>query len=200
MDKINPQSKGIFDTIAPVYSLFFHYQVKAFKTILGRAREHLLVSPGSRVLDIGCGTGALAFCLSDMGYKVTAVDASKKMIEMAKRHNKVNNIDFAVADALEGLPYKDKYFDLVIASYVAHGLTKESRRAFLTEAGRLAKKQVIIHDFNKRRKLLSDIVEWAEGGNYFYFINNAEDEMKALFPRVEVVSFAAQTAWYICTP
>ncbi len=200
MDKINHQGKGIFDTIAPVYSLFFHYQVKAFKTILGRAREHILVPTGSRVLDIGCGTGALAFCLSDMGYKVTAVDASKKMIEMAKRHNKANNIDFAVADALEGLPYKDKYFDLVIASYVAHGLTKESRLAFLTEAGRLAKKQVIIHDFNKRRKLLSDIVEWAEGGNYFYFINNAEDEMKALFPRVEVVSFAAQTAWYICTP
>jgi ubiquinone/menaquinone biosynthesis C-methylase UbiE len=200
MQKKNQQSNSIFDAIAPVYSIFFHYQVKAFRTILGRAREHLLVPQGSRVLDIGCGTGALAFCLSDMGYKVTAVDASKKMIEVAKKNNQANNVDFVVADALNGLPYKDKIFDLVIASYVAHGLEREPRRTFLKEAGRLAQKQVIIHDFNKRRKLLSDIVEWAEGGNYFYFINNAEDEMKALFPRVEVVSFAAQTAWYICTP
>ncbi len=191
---------SLFDTIAPVYSLFFSYQEKAFGTILERARQHLLAPEGSRVLDIGCGTGALASCLSKMGYRVTAVDASAKMIEHARKNNRANNVDFLVADALNGLPYKDKSFDLVMSSYVAHGLKREPRHTFFAEAGRLAGKQMILHDYNRRRKLFSDIVEWAEGGDYFYFIQHAEEELKALFPKVEVISFAAQIAWYICTP
>jgi ubiquinone/menaquinone biosynthesis C-methylase UbiE len=152
------------------------------------------------VLDIGCGTGALDFCLNEMGYRVTGIDASPKMIEMAKKNNRANKINFLVADALKGLPYKDKSFDLVISSYVAHGLKKASRPRFFIEARRLATTQLIFQDYNKKRKLLSDLVEWLEGGNYFDFIHNAEEEMKGIFSSVDMRSFAAQIAWYICTP
>lgn len=192
--------RNLFDNIAPVYDLFFNYQVRSFRTVLARAGRHILIPPKARVLDIGCGTGALAFCLNERGYRVTGIDASPRMIDMAKRNNRSSGTWFAVGNALEGLPFEDKSFDLVISSYVAHGIKKTARPRFFTEAKRLATTQLIFQDYNKKRKLLSDIVEWLEGGNYFDFIHNAEEEMKGIFSSVDMRSFAAQIAWYICTP
>lgn len=186
--------------IAPVYNLFFKYQVNGFKTIFERAKQNLSVLNGSNILDIGCGTGALAFYLTNIGYKVTGVDASRKMINMAKKNNKNNSAIFIVSDVLKGLPFPDKRFDLVISSFVAHGFNRQSRLKFFAEASRLANQRVIIHDFNQKRRWITDIMEWTEGGNYFSFIQNAEKEMKTVFSDVRVVSFADQVAWYICSP
>ena len=36
------------------------------------------------ILDIGCGTGNYAFAMEQLGYQVTGIDSSAKMIEMAK--------------------------------------------------------------------------------------------------------------------
>jgi ubiquinone/menaquinone biosynthesis C-methylase UbiE len=190
----------LFDSIAPLYNVFFPYQVRSFRTILSRANAHLLISEGARVLDIGCGTGALALCLREQGYAVTGVDASREMIAVAQKNNRATANRFVVADALAGLPFPDKSFDLVISSYVAHGIRKEQRPLLFREAKRLARTQVVFQDFNSRRKLLSDIVEWLEGGNYFTFIEHAQEEMQDVFAGVKVQSLAAQVAWYICTP
>ncbi|MCL4468798.1 MAG: class I SAM-dependent methyltransferase [Deltaproteobacteria bacterium] len=192
--------RGLFDTIAPVYNIFFRYQVRSFRTILSRTNGQLFIPGNARILDIGCGTGALAFCLHEMGYRVTGVDASSAMINIAKKNNPGNAASFMVANALKGLPFADKSFDLVISSYVAHGLPEEQRPVFFTEAKRLARVQVVFQDYNKKRKPLSDIIEWLEGGNYFSFIQHAQEEMKGVFSSVEMRSFAAQVAWYICTP
>lgn len=193
-------SRNLFDSIAYAYNLFFRYQVRSFTTILSRAGRHIVVPPGARVLDIGCGTGALALCLHEMGYRVTGTDASPKMIGMARKNHRGTGVRFAVGNALEGLPFEDKSFDLVVSSYVAHGLTRTSRQVFYAEARRLAATQIIFQDYNKKRKLLSDTVEWLEGGNYFSFIQHAEEEMSGVFSSVDVHPFAAQVAWYICTP
>ncbi len=191
---------SLFDKIAPVYNVFFRYQVRSFRTIFSRGRGHLLIPAGARILDIGCGTGALAFCLQEQGYRVTGVDASPKMLAAAKKNNRTNGNQFTVADALSGLPFQDKSFDLVMSSYVAHGIRKEQRRLFFREAQRLARTQVIYQDYNEKRQAMSDIVEWLEGGNYFTFIGHAQEELQEVFSGVKVQSLAAQIAWYICTP
>ena len=41
--------------------------------------------PGSKVLDVGCGTGSpIALYLAQQGYRVTGVDQSEKMLEIAR--------------------------------------------------------------------------------------------------------------------
>jgi 2-polyprenyl-6-hydroxyphenyl methylase/3-demethylubiquinone-9 3-methyltransferase len=44
-----------------------------------------------KILDIGCGGGLLSEPISRLGAEVTAIDASKKNIEVAKLHAQKNN-------------------------------------------------------------------------------------------------------------
>lgn len=71
---------------------------------------------GRRVLDLGCGDGALAVALWERGAKVAGVDASKPMIEAARARAKTGgaDIDFRTA-AAEELPFAAEEFDLVVA-------------------------------------------------------------------------------------
>ena len=45
-----------------------------------------LLKPGDRVLDAGCGSGRDALALSRMGFDVTAMEASPRLAELARRH------------------------------------------------------------------------------------------------------------------
>jgi len=51
-----------------------------------------LASPGCDILDLGAGTGRLAIPLSQSGYQVTAVDASRGMLNVLKRKDQENLI------------------------------------------------------------------------------------------------------------
>jgi SAM-dependent methyltransferase len=63
------------------------------------------------MLDFGCGTGNHVLEFSERGYKVTGIDPSPYMIEIAKRKLKDrNNVQFLVGTE-EVIPLKD--FDLV---------------------------------------------------------------------------------------
>jgi len=77
-----------------------------------------LIGPasGRRILDVGCGDGALAVELASRGADVTGIDASPKMIAAAQMRAKRcgTKADFAVADA-ETLPVADESFDIVVA-------------------------------------------------------------------------------------
>jgi len=72
---------------------------------------------GMRVLDVGCGTGALAHIAFENGSeRVVCGDISAFMLKEAKGKEAVGNVDytFCQLDA-EGLPYKDGSFDAVIS-------------------------------------------------------------------------------------
>ena len=51
-----------------------------------------LAPPGCDILDLGAGTGRLAIPLSQSGYQVTAVDASRGMLNVLKRKDQGNLI------------------------------------------------------------------------------------------------------------
>lgn len=191
---------GLFDVIAPVYNMFFNQQVKYYEKILDRVKNEIDISHYETVIDVGCGTGALSQVLYEKGLKVTGIDAAQKMIKLAEKRLNNKDINLVHASALEPIPFDDKSFDVAISSYVMHGMKGYERKKAYVEISRIAKHRVIIHDYNENRALLTNLVEWLEGGDYINFIKNAKNEMAEIFKKVQIINVDVRAAWYICTP
>ena len=197
----------LFNTIAPIYGLFFTRQTRKFREVLDRVQSELDLASFATILDVGCGTGALCSVLSQKGLEVTGVEPAEKMLTIARKKTKGQSVTLMQANVLEGLPFKNDSFDIAIASYVAHGLEPSERKRLYKEMGRVAREYVVIYDYNQKRSALTSFVEWMEGGDYFRFIKSAEKEMKgcatelaSCFSEVRVVNVDVRAAWYICTP
>ncbi len=74
----------------------------------------LHLSPGERVLDIGCGTGNAAAVAAGQGARVAGLDSSQRLIEVARQS--IPKGDFVVGDAAR-LPYDDAEFDAVVSVF-----------------------------------------------------------------------------------
>lgn len=199
------KKSSLFNLIAPIYGLFYKSQKNRFSEIIDSVKSEMDLSSFDTIIDVGCGTGALCSILNEKGMVVTGIDPAKKMLEIAMGKPENKGIEFLEANVLEGLPFNDKNFDVAISSYVAHGLKAEERKRMYAEMSRIARKYVIIYDYNDERSLLTSIIEWMEGGDYFYFIKNAEPEMKDYFsemksciPNVRVINVDVRANWYIC--
>ncbi len=193
----------LFNKIAAIYGLFFNYQVKSYRRVLLNAKMELDFSAHHSIIDIGCGTGALCKVLKKHGMNVTGLDPAEDMLAVArKKVGKTKpdqeDIKFLHGNVLTGLPFQDKSFDLAISSYVAHGLMPEERQSLYDEMKRIAKYAAILHDYNERRSLIIDITERLEGGGYFSFIENIQDELTNKFGNVKVVNTGRHSALYIC--
>lgn len=85
------------------------------------------LTPGDRVLDIGCGYGAVAFSLANAGMIVTGMDMEDRSIQEARRRYHHPNLTFVAGDVTQTLP--QGAFDVVIMSNVLEHL--EHRVEFL---------------------------------------------------------------------
>jgi ubiquinone/menaquinone biosynthesis C-methylase UbiE len=66
---------------------------------------------GSKILDVGCGTGHLAAELARRGYETWGTDLSEGMIQYAREH--YNPDRFQAAD-IEKIPFPDNTFDGIV--------------------------------------------------------------------------------------
>jgi ubiquinone/menaquinone biosynthesis C-methylase UbiE len=189
---------GLFDRIARVYGWFFHRQQSGYKVALKRLSETEDLSSITRVLDIGCGTGALCSVFAKNGYQTFGVDSSQKMLDQAKKKTEGLNIDFQLASIVNDLPFENDSMNLVSASFVAHGLPKDLRMKMLRDMNRISNNLVILIEFNQNRRWYIDLVEWAEHGDYFNFINTIDDELSTIFSNVKKVQLNATSSIYIC--
>ena len=82
-------------------------------------RMHLV--KGKKVLDIGCGQGYNAQELARSGAELTAIDLTRKAIDLASIRFKLRTLQgtFVQANA-ECLPFEDETFDFVCSSGVIH--------------------------------------------------------------------------------
>jgi len=77
---------------------------------------------GSKVLDIGSGTGHLASMMKELGCEVYGLEPSKEMINHAR--NNFPDIEFKEGVSVL-LPYPDNYFDVIISIEVMRYLSSE---------------------------------------------------------------------------
>jgi|LGVE01.1.fsa_nt_gb ubiquinone/menaquinone biosynthesis C-methylase UbiE len=201
------KDSGLFNSIAPIYGLFYKIQKKNFRKTIEQIQQEFDILEFKSIIDIGCGTGAFCSVLNEKGMSVTGIDAAEKMLKIARSKPENKDINFFQADILEKLPFEDNHFEIAITSYVAHGLKQAQRKQMYAEMGRVAKKRVIIHDYNNQRSFGTSLIEWLEGGDYFHFIRHAEPEMKdcmtklkPCFSEVRVVNVGVRANWYICKP
>lgn len=80
--------------------------------------QNLMLTPDSKVLELGCGAGLLAVALAQQGIHVLAIDSVENMVEQARRHAVESGTSELLSVNLGNvysLPYEDGSFDLVIA-------------------------------------------------------------------------------------
>ncbi len=170
-------------------------QIKPFSVFSHRRRLFLCIKH-SVLIDVGCGTGAFAAVMLARGFTVTGIDTSEKMLQAARRKVMHPSARFLHADG-GALPFTDGSFDIVFSSYVLHGLQPDERKSLYREMKRVAKHLVIVHDYNQTRSITTSIVEWAERGDYFRFIQAVEEEMRAVFSGLRVIPAADKANWYV---
>ena len=77
-----------------------------------RALEQLRITPGTRLLDAGCGAGLFAALAARAGADVSGLDAAPGLVAYARRRRPA--ADYIVGD-LEHMPFNDGDFDIVTA-------------------------------------------------------------------------------------
>jgi len=108
------------------------YPFAGYKDVLNTVYKTVREKMGA-VLDIGFGTGVLTQKLYEDGYKITGIDFSERMIEIAQE--KMPKAELIQHDFTDGLPkiLKDIRFDWIISTYAIHHLTDEQKKLFIHE-------------------------------------------------------------------
>lgn len=100
-------SKKWWETQGPYKTLHFINNTR-FNYIRNKAKIN-----EKKILDIGCGGGILSEKLKTHGGIVTGIDISNELINIAKIHNKNNNIEYYNCDILELKTKQNKKYDII---------------------------------------------------------------------------------------
>lgn len=147
-DGVTGRVQALYDHVAHDYDQVFrpHVAEHYLRKRTGVVRE--LLPHGGAVLDVGCGTGALAGRVQRAGFDVVGVDASAGMLRQALDQHGVGAVYAGYSTAL---PFEDDQFDLALSVATMHHLeTPERVTATIAEMGRVVHPggYVLIWDHN----------------------------------------------------
>ncbi|MFG2340477.1 HemK2/MTQ2 family protein methyltransferase [Streptomyces yangpuensis] len=92
------------------------YRPQADTGLLARALMHEAVGPGTDVLDIGTGSGALALCAAARGARVTAVDVSRRAVAAARLNGARLGLPLRVLHGDFATVSRGRRFDMIMAN------------------------------------------------------------------------------------
>src|SRR3989344_1221772 len=121
---LNNKSYSYIGVLATIYENGLHPKHR-----LMRYHDFFIdnIRKNSRVLDIGCGNGALTYDLAKKARKVVAIDNNRKNINIASKIYSRDNIEYLVGDATT-CALKEK-FDYITLSNVLEYI--DDRKRFL---------------------------------------------------------------------
>ncbi len=178
-----PELNATLITIAAIFVVialilyYFHYKFSymrnqfsyndpdslAWKIINFTADQLKLEAPNGKVLDVGCGSGALSIAVAKRypSAQITGVDRwgsdyqfefSKTLCESNAKAEGADNLEFLAGDAKK-LAFADESFDGICSNYVYHNIPGD-RNEILKESFRVLKKGGVfaIHDIFHKLK------------------------------------------------
>lgn len=117
--------RAIWERIAPFWASAHPEDARA-QTVWTPAPPPSLVTPGARVLELGCGAGARAVALAELGAHVTATDVSSAFVAIAAERGAAFEDRFTTqlldAQDAASLASLDGSFDGVVADMVLMNL------------------------------------------------------------------------------
>jgi demethylmenaquinone methyltransferase/2-methoxy-6-polyprenyl-1,4-benzoquinol methylase len=126
----------------------------------GKVVDFTNARKGSRVLDVGTGTGKQAFAFAKRGFDITGIDLSEEMIKIARKNNRYENGKFQIGDAAS-LPFEDNSFDVTCVSFALHDMIPTIRRKTVKEVVRVTKPHgtIVVVDYSlPKNKILRQLV------------------------------------------
>jgi demethylmenaquinone methyltransferase / 2-methoxy-6-polyprenyl-1,4-benzoquinol methylase len=116
--------REMFTSIAPRYDLLNHVLSCNIDRLwwwrTARSFDAILKCPGTRVLDLCCGTGDMTFALNrragSASMQILGADFSHAMLQRAAEKGRGTALRWIEADAL-GLPFRDEHFSLVTSAF-----------------------------------------------------------------------------------
>jgi 2-polyprenyl-6-hydroxyphenyl methylase/3-demethylubiquinone-9 3-methyltransferase len=124
-----------------------------------------------KMLDMGCGAGFLTNYLAKLGHSATGIDLSTTSLEVAKKHDSTNTVNYLSANAYEA-PFADQSFDVISAMDILEHVEQPAR--LIQEASRLLKPQGLFffHTFNRNALSYIIVIKGVE-----WFVKNTPPHM-----------------------
>lgn len=86
-------------------------EIKQIQVEFGRFLE----GSAKKILDVGCGTGAIGIPLALLGHQVTAVDLCSNMLKKMQKNAASHDVEIeCYCTAADELPFEDNIFDVVV--------------------------------------------------------------------------------------
>lgn len=152
--------ENMFDRIAPKYD-FFNRLFSLRIDLLWRKNlvNWMQSDDPKQILDVATGTGELAIALwKKFGVKITAVDLSQEMLNLADKKIKQLGADITIQKAnAENLPFESNKFDAVSVGFGVRNF--ENLEKGLSELRRVVKENgnVYILEFSRMEGVLSPL-------------------------------------------
>jgi SAM-dependent methyltransferase len=133
------------------------------------------IEPVRRALDVGCGTGSLAWRLASRAEEVVGIELSPAMVAHARQSlaaRGLRNVSVVLGDITTALAHlEEDHFDLATMVLVLHEMPDDARTPVLTEVARLARRVVCV-DFHAPMPLnlaglRNRLVELTAGAEHF---------------------------------